>query len=152
MLVRIDTVLLAPLERIAAEVLRPRLLEYIAAPLVHFTPLEPARFPEHWAEGRWRVAIRLFGVFPLGRQWIVITLPATGTGEFRVRDNGTGDLARRWDHLIILQRRADGSTNYRDEVTVAAGLLTPFVWAFAALFYRHRQRRWRRLVALDFAY
>jgi len=25
-----------------------------------------------------------------------------------------------------------------------------FVWAFAQLFYRHRQRRWRALVASDF--
>ena len=33
-----------------------------------------------------------------------------------------------------------------------AGVLTPFIWLFAQLFYRHRQSRWRRLVANGFDY
>jgi hypothetical protein len=38
-------------------------------------------------------------------------------------------------------------------ITVQAGLLTPFVWLFANLFYRYRYRqsRWRGLVASRFA-
>jgi hypothetical protein len=40
----------------------------------------------------------------------------------------------------------------RDTVEVRAGVLTPFIWLFAQLFYRHRQRRWRALVARRFAY
>ncbi|MBN8607821.1 MAG: hypothetical protein J0L81_12970 [Caulobacterales bacterium] len=39
---------------------------------------------------------------------------------------------------------------YRDRVRVEAGLLTPGVWMFAALFFRWRQMRWRALVKRGF--
>ncbi|NBB24765.1 DUF3703 domain-containing protein [Porphyrobacter sp. SLTP] len=39
----------------------------------------------------------------------------------------------------------NGGTHYSDEVEVSAGALTPFIWAFAQIFYWHRQRRWRGL-------
>jgi len=35
-------------------------------------------------------------------------------------------------------------------VTIKAGVLTPFVWLFARLFYAHRQRRWATLAAKGF--
>ena len=56
-------------------------------------------------------------------------------------------MIRKWDHWITVAPNPDGSTDYRDEVEISAGVLTPFVWIFAQLFYRHRQRRWRGLAA-----
>lgn len=38
--------------------------------------------------------------------------------------------------------------HYSDVVDIEAGALTPVVAAFAALFYRYRQRRWRRLARI----
>ena len=69
-----------------------------------------------------------------------------------MRDNGRGDLAKRWDHRITIEGTDQGTTQYTDRVEVEAGLLTPGVWAFAQLFYRYRQARWRRLVRHDFDY
>jgi hypothetical protein len=46
----------------------------------------------------------------------------------------------------------DDRTHYRDVVYVEAGWLTPAIWLYASLFYRHRQRRWRRLVRNGFDY
>jgi len=40
----------------------------------------------------------------------------------------------------------------RDRVANNAGILTPCIWLFAQLFYRHRQRRWRQLVKGGFTY
>jgi len=37
-------------------------------------------------------------------------------------------------------------------VTIEAGILTPFVWLFARLFYAHRQRRWAALAAKGFSH
>ena len=94
--------------------------------------------------------MRLLGVLPLGWQEIRITRP-TPTGETRhLRDAGRGALARRWDHLITVAPAGPGRTRYTDRVEVEAGWLTPAVWAFARLFYAHRQRCWRRLVARGF--
>jgi hypothetical protein len=56
-----------------------------------------------------------------------------------------GGPIRRWNHRIFLEARTERRCHYRDEIDIEAGVLTPAVWAFAQLFYRYRQRRWRRL-------
>ena len=50
-----------------------------------------------------------------------------------------------WSHRITVDDEGWGSTRYLDEIEIAAGVLTPFVWVYAQLFYRYRQWRWRRL-------
>ncbi|MCE3006461.1 MAG: hypothetical protein LW853_06485 [Rickettsiales bacterium] len=99
--------------------------------------------------------MRFLGLIPLGRQWIVTSTPQPEDhprGVFRIRDKGVGDIAKVWDHLIVIEARPDGRTAYRDEVEVRAGVLTLGVWLFAQGFYRHRQARWRRLVRQGFRY
>lgn len=85
------------------------------------------------------------GLAPIGLQWIVISYPDGPDRCFQMRDNGRGDLAHRWDHLIMITPDGDTRCLYVDSVEIEAGVLTPFVWAFARVFYGHRQRRWRRL-------
>jgi hypothetical protein len=152
----ITTLLDARPERVWEELQRPELLEYVAAPLVAFDPIEPKPFPERWGEDEYRVAMKLFGVVPLGEQSIrtsTVRAEDTDGGRFyQLRDDGTGRLAPRWDHLISVRETPDGKTVYTDEIDLNAGMLTPFVWLFAVVFYWHRQRRWRKLVADDFRY
>lgn len=152
MRVRIETVLDCSAERAFAEASKPSLLLHVAAPIIRFRPLQPATFPARWTEGRQLVALHLFGLLPIGTQWVGIEYPAARSGEYRIRDNGAGQLARRWDHLVLIRARPDGRCAYRDEVEVEAGWLTPLVALFARLFYAHRQRRWRRLVRRRFHY
>lgn len=146
----ISTLLRCSLEEATAAVMTPRLLEYIASPLVHFTPVDAGGFPPRWSEGTWRVRLRLLGLLPFGEQAIVISFPEVPRG-LAIRDAGYSALIPVWDHRITLEAVA-GGVCYRDQLEVRAGLLTPLVWLFAQVFYRHRQRRWRRLVAAGFDY
>lgn len=152
MKVKIATRLLAPPERVWAEVQKSKLLLHIAAPLIVFKPAENRPFPDEFPEGRLRVWMLLFGIVPFGRQWIYVSRPALGDGVKRIRDNGSGDLIQTWDHWISIAAHAEGGTAYVDEVEIKAGLLTPLIWAFAWCFYRWRQLRWRALVRRDFHY
>jgi hypothetical protein len=147
----LSTRLDCPLEKAWQEVRTARLLRYVARPLVAFVPVDPPVWPEEWRAGDYLTRMKFLGLLPLGKQWLCASFPAV-EGEYRVRDNGHGDLARKWDHLITLVPQADGSTFYTDRVEVEAGAWTPIVWLFAAIFYRHRQRRWRRLVRTEFDY
>jgi len=152
-LVRVERSIRLPAspERVWREVQRSDLLMYVAAPLIRFQPIDPPSLPEIWSEGRYQVEMRLFGLLPLGRQWIVISHPeAAEAGVFHIRDNGAGGLAKRWDHLISIRPAQEGGTLYTDRVEVEAGLLTPFVALFASLFYAHRQSRWLALAQADF--
>jgi ligand-binding SRPBCC domain-containing protein len=126
-----------------------RLLEYVTAPLVRFVP-EQEMPAEIWSDGTYRVQMYLLGVVPLGWQAIVLSFPEKA-GAFCVRDNGYSPLISRWDHMITIAPEGEG-TRYRDRVAIEAGLLTPLIWMFAQVFYRHRQRRWRRLVRQQFRY
>ena len=151
MKVAISTVLAAPAQRIWQAAQTTALLHYVSGPMVTFHPKAP--LPERWADGRYLVGMRLFGVLPIGEQWIVIEHVEVDErgGRYVLRDNGYSGMIRRWDHHITLSARADGRSDYRDSLDLDAGPLTPFVWLFAQAFYRHRQSRWRRLVSEDFA-
>lgn len=136
-----------------AQLHRPALLEHIAWPLIRFTYRDPKTPPDTWQEGRYRVGMWSFGILPLGGQWVGIELPegeAITDGRAVLRDNGSGTLIRTWDHWIFLEDLGNGHTRYTDRVDVEAGLLTPAIWLFARVFYAHRQRKWRKLVATDF--
>lgn len=150
MKVDLSTTLPCSFEQAVAQVQTTQLLEYLARPLVRFSPAGSGKFPPAWTVGTHWVNLWLFGFLPLGRQAIVITFPMVKSG-FALRDAGHSALIHTWDHLITIERRRD-AVIYRDQVDVRAGVLTPFVWLFASIFCRHRQRRWRRLVDRSFDY
>lgn len=152
MRIRLTTVLNCPKERAWQAVQTTRLLEYIAAPLVRFDPLQPSRLPETWVEGSYQVSMKIFGWFSFGKHWIVISKPQAENGPYHIRDNGYGDHIKKWDHWINIQDALDEKTLYTDQVDIEAGLLTPVVWLFSQVFYRYRQRRWRELVKNNFQY
>ena len=126
-----------------------RLLLHVAKPLVTFVPIEPSQLPHTWADGTYWVSLRLFGIIPCGKQAVVISYPSSA--PFTLRNNGHSALIQKWDHVITIVPSGDG-TLYRDRVAIDAGVLTPFMWLFAQVFYRHRQRRWRQLVKHGFTY
>jgi ligand-binding SRPBCC domain-containing protein len=150
MKVTLTTTLDAPIDRVWDALQTPALLQHVAAPLIRFTPLD-GPFEDRFKDGRKRVAMWFFGILPLGRQWIDVSRPVLGDGKRRIRDNGAGDLVRRWDHWIAIED-VGGKTRYTDEVEIEAGVLTPFIWGFAAVFYRWRQHRWRRFVRRGFVH
>lgn len=150
MQVDLSTVLDGELHEVMSHARTTRLLRFVAHPLIRFTLIEPRAWPISWAEGTYRVGLRILGLLPFGEQAIVISYPGSADG-FVMRDNGHSALVKRWDHTISISSAA-GKNLYRDVVTIDAGLLTLPVWLFAQVFYRHRQRRWRLLARRGFRY
>lgn len=151
MRIEITTVLDVAAERAWEAVRQPRLLDHVAWPLQSFEHVDPPTWPALWIEGSYDVRLRLFGAVPMGRQRVMIRDMVAGPDRYGLRDDGYGDLARRWDHVISIEPISSSTCRYTDRIDVRAGLLTPLVAAFAQIFYRHRQRRWRALVASNFA-
>ena len=153
MRVTVTTELPCSVERAREEVFTSRLLTYVSWPLVDFTPLDPPALPPTWSPGNYLVAMRLLALIPLGKQTISISFPVAPPGRVLIRDNGSGQLMRRWDHLIAIEAGADPSrARYTDRVDIDAGRMTLVIWAWAHLLYRWRQHRWRQLAAGDFQY
>ena len=143
MKVDLSTTIDLPAEAVWAEVQTAPLLMHIAWPLMRFVPVGKEPLNAFKDGGRYLMKLRLFSFLPFGTQWIVTSLhePENGTWPKRLRDDGHSAMIRKWDHWITVAPNPDGGTDYRDEVEISAGVLTPFVWIFAQLFYRHRQRR-----------
>lgn len=150
MKVDLTTVLPCTVDQAVEQAMTTRLLQYVAFPLVSFASVGAAPLPETWSVGTHWVSLTLLRFMPLGRQAIVISRPPAERGV-ALRDAGHSALIPVWDHLITI-KPISGGVLYRDQVDVRAHVLTPLVWLFAQTFYRHRQRRWRRLVANGFDY
>jgi len=132
---------------------RPELLQWIAWPLLRFTPRGTTPWPRRWVPGRYRARVWGFGIIPLGSQWIGVEHPQGATlkdGRGVLRDNGSGTLIRVWDHWVFIEDLGVGRTRYTDRLDVKAGVLTPMVWLFARIFYGHRQKRWNTLISENF--
>lgn len=152
MKVRVETQLDAPIDDVWRALQTPRLLKHVASPLIIFRLVGGGAFPDAFADGRVQVWMWMFGIVPFGRQWIDVSRPMVREDVRQIRDNGSGDLVQRWDHLITIRPLSASKTHYQDEVEIKAGLLTPVVWMFAAVFYRWRQHRWRGLVRRGFQF
>ena len=59
-----------------------------------------------------------------------------------------GGVVRTWRHELVVASIDDTSCRYTDRIDIDAGILTPVIVAFAHVFYRYRQRRWRELARL----
>ncbi len=148
MIVDVSTYLAATPAVVTEHLKTSRLLLHISAPLIKFVPCKTTVLPRRWTEGTFWFSLWLLYFIPFGKQAVVVSFPDTTEG-FCLRDNGYSTLIKTWDHHITVLPDGDGSL-YRDHVKIEAGVLTPLIWAFAQCLYRHRQRRWRQLVANNF--
>ena len=147
-------VLPAPAERAFKAVHDPAVLRYLLAPLIEVRPIEPKSFPDEYVPGTYVLALRLLGLAPAGRQAMHLEHPAPEPGEalprYVLRDHGTGDVARIWDHRVIIVPLTDASCQYTDRISIEAGLLTPLIALFARALVRHRQRQLAALASGGF--
>jgi len=127
-------------------------LHFISSPFLQFIPVDSSTYPVQWQNGRFRVHMKLFHIIPFGRQYINIEkIKENDPDEYIIRDNGSGDIVQKWDHLIYISVTENAKrTVYVDEIEIKAGILTIFVWAFAHIFYRWRQYRWKQLIRNSF--
>ena len=88
----------------------------------------------------------LFGVFPFSYHHLTVS-SIDDDARVLVSDEH-GGLVRSWHHELVVTPIDDTSCAYEDRVDIDAGVFTSVVAAFALAFYRHRQRRWRRLARL----
>lgn len=147
MKIKLEYCLNMPLDAVWSRVKKVSTLHYVADPILKFEAIHPKTLSVEWSDGDYETALFLFGYIPFGRQHIVIEIPSTEASDTKVLiDHGYGSMVQTWKHTITLARKTDLQTTYQDDVIIHAGLLTPFVWAFAWIFYRWRRRNWFRLV------
>ncbi|MFO7710653.1 MAG: hypothetical protein R6V53_02710 [Candidatus Woesearchaeota archaeon] len=138
MKVKVSSVLEASPENVFPLLQKISILQQVSAPLVSFKPVK--RIDDEWKVGKeYEFYLYLLGI-PLGKH--TIRLKDIDAKNRILISEESGTIAKVWNHRIELQEY-EGKTLYTDEVDIHAGFLTFFVWVFANIFYRHRQRNWK---------
>ncbi len=143
--VTVTTDLAAPADVVFDAVCTVDAFELVTAGLLRYTPTRgrSGGLPEGEELRGW---LLLGGVVPFSRHRLRVEALDPVARELRT-DEG-GGLVRRWRHRIGVTPIGPDRCRYVDEIDIDAGVLTPAVRAFAEVFYRARQRRWRRLAPL----
>ncbi len=124
---------------------KPESLQYVSAPILAFRPIDQSGIDSEWRVGKlYRLSLYLFAILPLGRHDIVLRVLDREAN--RIFSTEYGSIAKVWNHIIEFQPLTESQITYTDTIDIQAGLLTAGVWIFAHCFYRHRQRRWKKLL------
>lgn len=127
------------------EIVKPMSLEFVSAPVLKFIPSENGMLDESWKVNRdYHLKLYLFGLIPLGNHRIRLVKVDKHRNLIMSREKGL--FAREWNHTITFHQVGDRKVHYTDKIEIKAGVLTPVIYVFAQLFYRHRQRRWKILL------
>jgi hypothetical protein len=118
-------------------------LQYIASPYANFCPVGNTELT--WKEGGFfEFDLKLFSFIPMGIHTIkILQFDKSALSIYTIESNKHVPV---WNHRISLNRISDELTHYVDEVEISAGWKTPFVFIWSKAFYKHRQKKWLRLL------
>jgi hypothetical protein len=147
MIARISTRLVCSEDELWQKIIEPVSLQFVASPIVRFVPVREGGLTGEWQVGiPYHLRLYFLKCIPLGRH--TIQLMRIDKAANRIVSQESGRLARSWKHIIRFREVAPGVVSYADEIEIRAGWVTPFIWLFAQVFYRHRQRRWKVLLRM----
>jgi len=140
----IDTYLPASAETIWRTLLRRDTFLHVTRGMLGFRGSES--WPELFGEGT-VISTRLlfFHVIPGWKHTLRVVRVDRDT--FTLVSKESGGIVKTWNHRIWLEPQTEDGCQYTDEIDIEAGLFTPLIWAWAQIFYRYRQHRWRRLAS-----
>ncbi len=119
------------------------ILSKIAFPYVTFNSLDGDN-NINWQVGEtYRFKARLIGFIPFGIHTINVVKFDEEDGVYTNEQN---TYVPTWNHEVILRKIDENTTEYTDEVEIGAGWKTYFVYLWATLFYRHRQKKWIKIL------
>jgi ligand-binding SRPBCC domain-containing protein len=143
-IVTISSVFPAPPEKIWPLLTRVETLRRISFPYVVFSAADGMKSAE-WREGETlRFRLRVFGVIPVGIH--TIRIAELNRVEYRIRSQEGNPFVPVWNHTITIKPRGTNAAEYTDIIELSAGRLTGVVAFWSRAFYRHRQRKWRKLL------
>ena len=134
----------ASAERIWAKLQEIRTLQYIAKPYATFKSINKNQVFTWCENAAFEFHLKVFGFIPMGVH--IINVIQFDKETLTIYTNESNKYVRVWNHKIVLNKIDADTTGYTDEVEIYAGWRTPFIVLWSRLFYRHRQRKWLKLL------
>jgi ligand-binding SRPBCC domain-containing protein len=145
--IKVATSLNAPVEKVWAHLSELKTLQYVARPLVYFKP--KGEFSQFYEGESYNLTLKIFGLFPIRNHHIFIK--ELNKANLTIKSQESNAIIPVWNHTILLKPNGD-KTDYTDEIEINADKMTKIVSAFAKIFYKHRQKRWKKLLKSHFVF
>jgi len=131
-------------EELWNKIIDPKSLQFVAAPLLIFKPLVNSHLDAKWELNKiYELKLYFCYFIPLGSHKIqLVKIDKTNN---IIISNESGTLSPVWNHTITFKNERN-KLKYTDQIEIKAGRRSFFIWLFAHFFYRHRQRRWKKLM------
>jgi len=118
-------------------------LEFVARGVISYKNV--ANFPEYWQVGtRINVLPVLFRVLPQGDYWVEFV--EIDQANMVIKTQEESPSIKLWNHTMVVRPVSDFVCEYTDIIEIDAGRKTALVAGFARFFYRHRHKRWLKLL------
>ncbi len=145
-IVKVSSVFHADINEFWDKLQRLDTLQFIAAPFAAFELHEKTQVK--WREGEtFAFRLKLFGLFSLGTHTIrVVQFDKMTYTVYTIESNKSVPV---WNHRIVLRKMDENTLHYTDEVELQAGWKSILVYWWSCTFYRHRQKKWRKLLEQD---
>lgn len=143
MIARVERNLPASADQVWTNLQRKQTFLYITRGMLGFSGSDS--WPERFAPGL-EIQCRLWFLHVLPGWRHFLSVISVDHESMVLLSHERGGPMRKWNHTIRIKAVSEATCNYEDEIEIEAGALTPFVWLYAHIFYRHRQRRWVKLL------
>lgn len=135
--VRVRSRLAAPADQVWQLLLGKETFLFITRGMMTFTDSE--LWPETLFSPNTKIdtRVRFFGIGPAFPHQVQVV--RVDESEQEIDTVESGGLVSVWNHRMRVEALSSEQSRYTDEIELHAGLITPFVWLFAAVYYRYRQ-------------
>ena len=101
--------------------------------------------PRKWEENIiYRFKLFIYGFIPLGEHEILLESINESQKEIQSREHNK--IMKIWNHFISMSKTETGKTFYTDSVELYSGVFTYFTAFWSISLYKHRQRKWCKIV------
>ena len=101
--------------------------------------------PRKWEENIiYRFKLFIYGFIPLGEHEILLESINESQKEIQSREHNK--IVKIWNHFISMSKTENGKTFYTDSVELYSGVFTCFTAFWSISLYKHRQRKWCKIV------
>ena len=132
------------IEKIWDKILNIETLIYICKPMARFKLISNENIVKWEMNKEYIFKLFIYGFLPLGKHKIILDKMDPENGLIISRENN--NIVKIWNHKIFMENKGENIIEYTDEVDIYAGIFTFFVAVWAILFYKHRQKKWRKIV------
>ena len=129
----------------------PAVFKAVSSPFTIFREKPGHPLPDRFsADTDYTVRVMAGGILPLGTQIIRLQDSLESADRRHTTDVGYGvsgmlGMLKNWRHQMSLETRADGQTQFTDQLTVNASWQTPVLWVGFSVFWRWRAMRLRQI-------